>query len=122
MRAGQLVYPYVSVCSHHARHKIDLSALGTGGASADSREGVARGEGSVAGVTTYCGVGGDDNRELNSPVAMAGTSARAGGHAREWGRGTGRRGVKRSAQGMSCNAANCSGLGGKRATVELEGS
>lgn len=89
---------FVRVCVYMCV-SAPCSASGTGSAGAHSGTGAARGEGSVANVAAYGGLGRDDDRELHALVRVAGVAAGFGRHARERGRGVGRRGAKRSAQG-----------------------
>lgn len=76
--------------------KNEIKAVGAPGASHHPRAGAAGGEGPVADAEAHGRVGGDEHRQCDAAVGVAGAAAGAGGDAGKRGRGPGRRGVERS--------------------------
>lgn len=59
----------------------DLAALSAGRAEDRPRESAPSREGPLSGLTAHGGVGGDDDRQHDTPVGVAGVAARLGRHA-----------------------------------------
>lgn len=70
-------------CYCYTRCDVLYVAPSSRGASAHPGAGIIRGEGPFSGVATHGGVGGDDDREHDVLVDVAGVAAGVGGHAGE---------------------------------------